>query len=276
MEMILSFGYFARLLVTNKIENTFTQQDLISNIVKKIDPLSVIFYNPDNYKDKIVNKSLICNIINGKRTLNARINNNPPSVEEVIKDFQYLTDCFDDSGKVRIILCLYDVIREDNLIDSFTRESFFRFFGKNKSDFLDSENFNFVDICAKTSLYTICTFFDKCNKKKAADYLKSFKNEDEFIEHQNDILRIYYPKWDTNTSTLALPKLYNDYLIPADGNVPFMRINPDLINADDESYKKVSAEEKKEEIELTRKLFNQTYDLLSSMKNSFEKKYGKE
>ena len=273
--MILSFGYFARLLVTNKIENTITQQDLIANIVRKIDPHNIIFYNSKNYEEDIVNKSLICNIINGKRTLHTVNNTELPSVEEITKTFQYLTDCFDDSGKVRIILCLYDIIREDKLIDAFTRESFFRFFGKNKSDFLDSENFNFADICAKTSLYTICTFFDKCNKKKAADYLKSFKNEDEFMEHQNDILRIYSSKWDTDTSTLTLPKLNNDYLIPADGNVPFMRINPDLIDVDDESYKKVSAENEEKRIELNRKVIYEAYDLAASIKNDFDKKHGK-
>lgn len=272
MDMILSFGYFARLLVTNKIEKSITQQDLISNIVNIVDASNPIFYLSPEKTGETVDKSLIRKIIIGEKKFKTAINIELPSFEEVTNSFHLLTDYFDDSGKVRILLCLYDIIREDKLINTITKESFLRFFGESKDSFLNRQEFSFIDVCVKTLLYTVCTDIEKYSNKMASEFLKSLKNEKTFIEHQNDILNIYsLKKWNAIESVLTLPKL-EPALVEIDGYPPRFTINKNLFYTDDESYKESSSQYNEKTIELQREIINRAYNLSASIKNDFEKK----
>lgn len=274
MDMILSFGYFGKLLVTNKIEKSITQQDFIGNMIRIINPYDPFFmHSPKQKSCDEDEKIFISRILSGKRGFRITANNDIPSLENVIEEFICFEDHFDDTGKLRILLSLYDIIREDKLIESTTRESFFRFFGENKNSFLNRQKFSFSDVCAKTLLYTMCTDIEKLSKKSASKFLYTFVNE-EFEEYQNNVLNIYSFEWNATESILTLPELEPN-LIEIDGVPPKLTINKKLFYKGNESCTELSSQHTEKEIELQREMINHVYNIASLTKKRFEEKHGK-
>lgn len=185
METVLGFGCFARVLDSNKSANTISQQELVQLLVKRIDA------NHPVCNKSSTDRSLINNIIKGRKAFTPILNSDLPSVEEVSKTIDTISDCFDDGGKKRILSSLYKLIRHDILYDFETKESFIRFFGMRRRDFLSQPLLYFNRTCAEVLLYTTCA---RINKDKAMTFLSSF-NDTEFMQFQINAVELYADNW---------------------------------------------------------------------------------
>lgn len=118
----------------------------------------------------------------------------------VSKTIDTISDCFDEDGKKRILSSLYELIRHDMLYDFETKESFNRFFGMRRRDFLSQPFLYFNQTCAKALLYTTCA---KINKDKAMSFLNSF-NDTEFMQFQINAVELYAGDWSLDCSALSI------------------------------------------------------------------------
>lgn len=200
METALSFGCFARLIDSNRLSSEISQKDLIHLLVSRIYHDHPVCINHDASQTSTANRSLINNIIKGRKAFTPILNCDLPNVEEVSKTFGTISDCFDEDGKKRILSSLYELIQHDTLYDYETQESFKRFFGIRRRDFLSQPFLFFNQTCAKTLLYTTCT---KINKDKAMAFLMSF-NDTEFMQFQNNAVQLYAGDWSLDLSALSI------------------------------------------------------------------------
>lgn len=200
MDTVLSFGCFARLLNSNKLPNSISQKDLVQFLVQTIYPDHPVCINHDASQKSPANRSLINNIIYGRKAFTPIINSDLPSVEEVSKMIGTISDCFDEDGKQRILSSLYELIQHDTLYDHETQESFKRFFGMRRRDFLSQPFLFFNRTCAGALLYTTCA---KINKDKAMSFLKSF-SDTEFMQFQINAVQLYAGDWSFDLSALSI------------------------------------------------------------------------
>ncbi len=204
--MILCFGTFARVLSGCREKISATK--FVARIAWTVDQMNSCLEAGLDYEisDKdletikslgnapVVSKLLSCNQDFELKS------NKRPLIEDTRKRFESKVMPFISEDMVaNAVLALRDIISRDDTIDTLEgtrKETFKKYLGLYRDEFLQQTSFNVPDLFARILLYTTCI-----NNREGEPYIGMIT--DKFIQDSTSTVWAKL-KWDTNTQTLDL------------------------------------------------------------------------
>lgn len=197
LEKYLYFGTFVSVLCSQRKKDS--QEMAIGTLVSILDERNacchVISREKEIIDDGNFNKTQISRVRRGIVAFDTSEWCKVDSIEfeEVLNEIKtWASDYYYDlSCKERIILAIYDIIKDDVLIEVETNAVFKKYFGMSKEEFLANETINFYDLVSRTLLYT---FGVTINNKVQKICQKQFHRECEsyMMKLQRKYINTYY------------------------------------------------------------------------------------
>lgn len=197
--MILCFGIFGNIL--NICNHQLPQEKFISRVAWVVDRRNSslaygLDFEVDDPNGMEGNKSVVSRLLSCRNRLVIR-DECLPSAEVARERFKSKVMPFIGEDMVaKAVLAVRYIISQDDTIESERKESFKKYLGMYRDEFLQQTSFDVPDFFARVLLYTTCI-----DNKEGGPYVKEIT--DAFIEEAANEGWAEL-KWDTNTQTLEL------------------------------------------------------------------------